>query len=942
MTDSTCRMAGGASFLTPPFIKRLLGAVSLSALMLGAVTPMTSAAKAQTSGAAPAEDAGGVRSFAIAPQPLDTALDAFSEATGISFAYASGELAGLQSPGVAGTMPPRDALAQLLTGTGVSFRFAGGQTVALTRRDAAARNDGPIEAGPLLIEGGAVSDRRSAAQDAPFMTPGSTAYISREQIDRVQPSSPGDIFREVPGVLSGASNDGTSINVNIRSSQGLNRVRTMVEGTQQESSGYQGYAGADQRTYIDPELIGGVEISKGPGGGPYGTGTTSGVVNVRLLDADDLIRDGRNFGFRVRGGLGGNAVAPRFLAPEDSFNPDRNADTGLLRDNNDILTDDNWFYSLAGSYKNDRFDVVVAYTERWEGNYFAGANGPETFTFLNETRSGPELDEARFSLLEAGEEVPNTSEETESILLKGTLRFNDGQSLEAGYTRYDSNFGQIFPSNINLWAPQQFDLNEVESQRYWLRYKWDSENPLINLQANLWRTTADELGEVRQGPQDNKAWGAEIWNVSFIDTGIGGLTLTYGGEYSRSESVIDIFEPLIGTTFVLGEGPTTTEGEIVPPFDGSREVYGGYISADFTPTDWLTLSAGVRYDGFEAESTTVGAVDNTTFDTAGFQAFEAQSFAELGAFGDQLFAQVLAGLITFDEANTLLFEALNETNQKIIESRDLFREGFVGQVLEFNDNGGDRFSPNFGITIEPVEGLQIFATYSEGFRALSLVELGQTFGGPVVFNPDLEPEVVKTWEAGVNYLKDGLLFEGDAFRAKLVYFNNDYDSFITRTGTFRTGTGGRRFFFDNVPDVTISGYEASLSYDAGWVFADLNFSAFDEPFDIPSQASIDQPEYTGTVTVGARLFDEDLELGARLNAFGEPNEGSASLFFGDEFFYWSAQEIVDLFGSYRFNDNVAVGFSVENLTDQYYAPPLFVSRIPSPGRTVRVNMTLTF
>ena len=904
---------------------RLMQAASVLALTTtGVLAALAPAALAQSQAASETTvNETGAIAFNLPAQDLNAALLVFADRAGLQLVYDAGLVENLRSAPLMGTFSPQAGLAQLLAGTGLSYRFTGADTVSIFRIATASEDGGPLRTGPVMI--GAPAEIKPS--DKPFVTPGSTAYISREQIDRVQPSSPGDIFREVPGVLSGASNDGTSINVNIRSAQGLNRVRTMVEGTQQESSGYQGYAGADQRTYIDPELIGGVEIAKGPGGGPYGTGTTAGLVNIRLLDADDLIRDGRDFGFRVRGGLGGNAVAPRF----GEFIFDRNADTGLLEDNNDILTDDNWFYSLAGGYRNDRFDIIVAYTERREGNYFAGSNGPETFTYFRDAGRGPERQEARFSPIEPGQETPNTSEATESILLKGTLRLNNEQSLEAGFTRYDSAFGQIFPSSINLWPAQQYALNEVESSRYWLRYKWEAENDLINLQANLWRTTADERGEVRQAPQENKAWGAEIWNASFFDTGLGGLTLTYGAEYARSEAVVDAETLVSGTLFTPGQGPTNVQETLSPAFDGSREVYGGYLNAVFEPTDWLILNAGVRYDRFNAQSVSAGFQCDVDFSQtdellnqyaeALNRAFQAPTFEEY----ERLFAQA-----------ELILAELNDATLRL--------DGFCGYAPLNSDIDGDRFSPRAGVTIEPLDGLQIFAQYSEGFRALSLVELGQTVFGPVTVNPDLEPEVVKTWEVGLNYLKDDLLFEDDAFRARLVYFNNDYDNFITRFGALDSRQGGSVFFFDNVPDVTVSGYEVSLFYDARRVFADFNFSGFDQFFDTPTQASIEQPEYAGALTVGTRWFNEDLELGARLNAFGElplDDVVQASVF-SEVSFYWDAQEIVDLFGSYKFNDNVAVGFSVENLTDQYYVPPLFVSRIPSPGRTVRVNMTLQF
>lgn len=39
--------------------------------------------------------------------------------------------------------------------------------------------------------------------------------------------------------------------------------------------------------------------------------------------------------------------------------------------------------------------------------------------------------------------------------------------------------------------------------------------------------------------------------------------------------------------------------------------------------------------------------------------------------------------------------------------------------------------------------------------------------------------------------------------------------------------------------------------------------------------------------------------------------------------------VVDIFGSYRFNGNLSANFSVENVTDEYHLPPLFVNRMPS-------------
>ncbi len=73
------------------------------------------------------------RSFAIPAQPLASALDRFADQTGISFAYRTGDISTIRSPGVSGMLAPREALQQLLAGTGVSFAFTGANTVTITR-----------------------------------------------------------------------------------------------------------------------------------------------------------------------------------------------------------------------------------------------------------------------------------------------------------------------------------------------------------------------------------------------------------------------------------------------------------------------------------------------------------------------------------------------------------------------------------------------------------------------------------------------------------------------------------------------------------------------------------------------------------------------------------------------------------------------------------------
>ena len=851
------------------------------------------------------------RDFDVPAQPLTSALTAFGDQGGLQVTANTAILTGLTSQPVSGRMAPEEALARLLAGSGLRYHFTSADTVALERAAAGTEN-GPAELDAISVEGQLEAD----PEDLPFMTPGSSAYISREQIDRIPPSSPGDIFIETPGVVAAGNHDGTAINVNIRNAQGLNRVRVMVEGTQQESTGYQGYAGPDQRTYIDPDLIGGVEITKGPGGGPYGTGTTGGIVNVRLLGADDLVPEGDTFGVRLRGGIAGSAKTPRSFVsdPTDIITSD-GVDTGLRnRDRSDFLSNDNWFGSIAGAYRDDHFEIVTAYARRKDGNYFAGRNGPETFEWESFRRGAPDnrvTNETRFSDIEPGQEVPNTSEDTASFLFKGKLLWGDGQSLEGGYTHYESEFGHVFPSSLRQWPPQQFSLNEVTSNRFWLRHQWESSSDLINLQANVWHTNAEELGEFRQAPQKNDAWGVEVWNTSNWDTVLGALSLTYGAEYAMSEAVVENGVATNALRFVPGQ--SISRVLVADDFEGERSVFGGHFGAALTPVDWLTVNGGIRYDHFKGES---------------------------------------LGLVEFCNVDL---------------SNPFAADGLCGLVADDISINGDRFSPRFGVTLEPFAGLQLFGQYSEGFRPLSFVELGQQFTGSVV-NPNLRPESVQTWEFGANYIRDGVFRDDDALRAKLVYYHNSYDDFIVRSGVSQRAIN-LALFFQNIPEATVSGFEASLSYDMGKFFADFSLNIFDKVeycyehngvidldegrattvdgcFDRPPpndwQGNYGQPKYAGALTLGTRWFEESLVFGGRMNFFGESNHPIPDIDLLTAFEYWEPTKTFDLFGSYRVNEHVSFNASAENVTDRYYLAPLSVATVPAPGRTVRIGTTIQF
>lgn len=127
-----------------------------------------------------------------------------------------------------------------------------------------------------------------------------------EDFESFQPVAAADLLTGVPGVQArSSSGTGPGVAVNIRGLEGFGRVNVMVDGARQnfQRSGH----GEESMVFIDPELVGQVDVVRGPSAAVYGSGAIGGVVNFQTKDAKDLVRPGRSFGGTVSGQAGTNA-----------------------------------------------------------------------------------------------------------------------------------------------------------------------------------------------------------------------------------------------------------------------------------------------------------------------------------------------------------------------------------------------------------------------------------------------------------------------------------------------------------------------------------------------------------------------------------------------------------------------------------------------------------
>ncbi|KWT65814.1 Iron siderophore receptor protein [Hyphomicrobium sulfonivorans] len=524
-----------------------------------------------------AQSNAGQYSFNIAPQSLSSAMIAFQSITGMSVLADSSVPQNVKSPGVSGSRTAESALAQMLSGTGLSYSISANtaRIINPATDSSAATVDGAIALDTIDVSGGG-SSARSEAAEAPYVSPGSTAYVSAEQINRVAPVSPGDMFREVPGVSIANSRAGNKIDVNIRGMQGMSRVNTMVDGAMQQSSAYKGYDGHDSRAYVDPEMIADIMIDKGPSSGPHGAGAIGGSVNMRTLNAGDIVKDGQSYGIRLRGSGGGNMIEERSTTRTLSTIGRKNFDVGANKSG-----------SVAAATIQDRYEAVIAASYRHQGNYFAGTNGPRSITYMCcGTRLRPTT--IPLSVYTPGSQVFNTFQDTSSLLGKLKLKFDDNQSFEVGVNHYESTYGEVNPNAIAfINRPQKYAASHVQADTYTARYAWTpGSNDLVDLRANLWASDVASVLNSVGVDVDSFTWGGELYNTSRFAL-LKGLAITYGGQtFTEDASAHN------NTTSVVNDESNLS---------GVRTMHSLFSNAKLDVTDWLTLHGGVRYDRYSAE-----------------------------------------------------------------------------------------------------------------------------------------------------------------------------------------------------------------------------------------------------------------------------------------------------------------------------------------------------
>lgn len=915
--------------------------------------------------------AAGERPYSISAGPLDQVLSRFGAEAGISMAGSSLLTAGRKSQGLQGEFNTENGLAQVLSGTGLDYqRQADGGYVLRLRQET-------VQLPTQKVTG------ENFDEEEVYRAPRSSVYISGEDMQRFGAVSVGDVLKGQPGVQVGDSRNGGGLDVNIRGIQGQSRVAVTVDGSQQALDVYRGYAGTQQRSYIDPDLISDISIDKGPS---LTSSAIGGTVKMRTLGVGDILKDGQNIGLRLKGDFWNNGVAPASRDPhsktQDLYSEPHQSRGGLFGSQAEAG-------SAAFAYTHEFFDVVAAYAKRNQGNYFAGKKGQDRYRTYN--RWGEE-DTSVATTYNAGEEVLNSSAKTESFLLKTTLRPADGHTFDLGYRRYDGRIGEIMPSDIFRFGTggiYQYPLGHTRIDTYTARYNYlPSGNPLVDLTADLWMTDAQtsQLTSVAAPASQAYRWD-RAWSRQANQRIGGGLANTSRWATDYGDLKLDL-----GSSFQLEElrpqkGVATTQHDINANRmlrEGSRQEFSFNGKLEYKPVDRLTLWGGGRYTHYRSKDHIANATARREErDLRYLRVYNGNNSGNMMWFPDQNGEYTnatdprLNNGIVFQNTN-FPFEGVRYNDFGVIDSTVYPSQ--VSDVVSGYDysgkasNSGGAFSPALGINIEVLPDTFVYASYTQGFRMPSLFETSQ---GVLQTLPGkgLKPERSSNWEVGASTLRKGLLVEDDAAAIKLAYFNNTIKNYITRYYDPSPGSWGQ-MRFSNTDSYKTSGLELQARYDAGRVFADLSSTYYlktetcDAAFAATLRATSDSyqktadtpnctpgsfmgsytntqnpPRLAGNLTTGLRFFDQSLTLGTRITYTSGPTVTADKPWqTGATTPQLNYREValVDLFLSYKLQEDASLNVSLQNVTDRYYLDPLAQSFMPAPGRTLRVGMQAKF
>ena len=357
--------------------------------------------------------------------------------------------------------------------------------------------------------------------------------VRGDQINQLLPRRTEDLFFGVPGINFQQRADDPGVAANIRGLQDFGRVAVLIDGARQnfQRTGHQ----ADGLVYLEPELLAGADVVRGPVANIYGSGAIGGVVSFRTLDVDDILKPGEKFGGQIHGVIGSNQV------------------TGLGS-------------AFLAVRPTPYADAMVGATGRTQSDYKDGH----------------------------GNVVVNSHFTTTTEIGKFNLRPADGHELKFSGLHYESKYESGLPNATKTATVYATEVtNDIASARW--RYSRPDDR-VFNFDINTYWTQTEAVQTKTQGTNSAisgalgvprsfhiETVGVDAHNTSRFDLGAFQNALTVGVDAFRDQ--VNVVDP-------------TGTGDFFTP-SGERTVSGTFAQLKAKYQTWLEVIGAARYDRYE-------------------------------------------------------------------------------------------------------------------------------------------------------------------------------------------------------------------------------------------------------------------------------------------------------------------------------------------------------
>ncbi|MBI6543896.1 TonB-dependent receptor [Proteus vulgaris] len=476
----------------------------------------------------------------------------------------------------------------------------------------------------------------------------SNVYLGKELLERYQGVSPADLLKSAIGVYSGEARNGGALDPNIRGIQGQGRIPVTVDGTEQAITVYRGYSGASNRNYIDSNLISSIYIEKGPSLTPDMKTGIGGGIAIKTLDIRDIVPIGDSFGINFKGDISNNATRYKEvytnMIEDYRYYPKFYQQNAYIIDpaleitpqKSKIQNFQDYSFRLGVGFEEEKFNLLFAYALREKGNYFAGKRNAKNYSETDKdllesvhVKDGGRNFEPYLPFIahiyRPNNEVPNTSNRSRSILVKGTLFPESMHRFSINYRYTDLLFGDIMPSRLS-WVRydknlvNQWPLGNNTQQAGVLTYQYKPEDKQADLLLRLWGNLTTGHTNTRGGkPREPKKVDSFAnrnteWELSY-DTGFIDTSSLYqeNNRYGIDLSSIFKLSPQFSISFSSHyqfEKLDSDELDLPAGFDfvtsgrgGQRHEINLALSTDWKPLSWLAITAGGKYHYYHLTDT---------------------------------------------------------------------------------------------------------------------------------------------------------------------------------------------------------------------------------------------------------------------------------------------------------------------------------------------------